>query len=72
MVVQKKKKPRGAEQPSVIARQIRIVFYTVFICITVVLLAVTLDLIINPNKTWTDSLAIRWISERRERFPFFK
>lgn len=71
-MVEQKKKKGGAQQPSLIAKQLRIVFYAVFICITVVLLAVTLDLVINPSKSWNDSLAIRWISERREKIPFFK
>ncbi len=71
-MVENKKKVQKAQQPSLFAKQLRIVFYTVFICITIVLLAVTLDLVINPSKTWTESLAIRWISEKREMFPFFK
>ena len=71
-MVEQKKKFQKAQQTSLFAKQLRIVFYTVFICITIVLLAVTLDLVINPTKTWTESLAIRWISEKREMFPFFK
>ena len=71
-MVEQKKKIQKAQQTSLFAKQLRIVFYTVFICITIVLLAVTLDLVINPTKTWTESLAIRWISEKREMFPFFK
>ena len=71
-MVEQKKKIQTAQQTSLFAKQLRIVFYTVFICITIVLLAVTLDLVINPAKTWSDSLAIRWISEKRAMFPFFK
>ena len=71
-MVGQKKKIKGEPHSSIIAKQIRIIFYTVFVCITIVLLAVTLDLVVNPNKTWTESLAIRWISERREMFPFYK
>lgn len=66
------KKVRKTQQASLFAKQLRIVFYTVFICVTIVLLSVTLDLVINPNKTWTESLAVRWISERRGALPFFK
>ncbi|MBL3539831.1 hypothetical protein [Aminivibrio sp.] len=72
MGTETKKNPRKTGQPSPLARQIRIIFYTVFICITIVLLAVSLDLMINPSKNWTDSLAIRWISERRNMLPFFR
>lgn len=64
-MAEKKRKVRNQQESSTLARQIRIVFYAVFICITIVLLAVSLDLILNPWKAWTDSLLIRWISERR-------
>lgn len=72
MRTEMKKNPRKTPPPSPLARQIRIIFYTVFICVTVVLLAVSLDLMLNPSKNWTDSLAIRWISERRNMLPFLK
>ena len=72
MGTEKKRNPRKTQRPSALAGQIRIIFYTVFICITIVLLAVSLDLMLNPSKNWTDSLAIRWISERRNMLPFLK
>ncbi|HPK06377.1 MAG TPA: hypothetical protein PK773_01130 [Aminivibrio sp.] len=72
MGTETKRNPRKAQRPSALEGQIRIIFYTVFICITIVLLAVSLDLMLNPSKNWTDSLAIRWISERRNLLPFLK
>ncbi|MGI6252697.1 MAG: hypothetical protein ACOYJV_04600 [Aminivibrio sp.] len=57
---------------AVLARQITIVILTVFICVTIVLFVISLDLMMNPSKNWTDSLAIRWIAERRNMLPFFR
>lgn len=58
----KKEKPG---KTSLLARQLSLIFLTVFICITVVLLAIALDLAVNSEKTWSDSFFIRWIIERR-------
>ncbi len=58
---------KGSAGPSP-ARQITIVIFTVIICVTIVLAVISLDLMLNPSKSWTDSLAIRWISERRNLF----
>ncbi len=70
-MVEQKKKIQKAQQTSLFAKQLRIVFYTVFICITIVLLAVTLDLVINPTKTWTESLAIPLDQRKTGNVPFF-
>ena len=72
MGTEKKKNQRKIQGTSTLAGQIRIIFYTVFICVTIVLLAVSLDLMLNPSKNWTDSLAIRWIADRRNMLPFFR
>ena len=50
---------------SPLLRQLGLVFLTIFICITIVLLAISLDLALNSEKTWADSLFVRWIIERR-------
>lgn len=58
--------PKKTPKKSGLARQLAIVFYAIFICVTLVLLSVSLDLIFNPSKKWTDSLPIRWMMERRK------
>lgn len=63
----KKINRKGSRGPSP-ARQVTIVIFTVIICVTIVLAVISLDLMLNPSKSWTDSLAIRWISERRNLF----
>lgn len=57
-------------ETSLLARQLSLIFFTIFICITVVLLAISLDLAINSEKTWSDSLFVRWIVERRQGLSF--
>lgn len=59
-------KKAKARETSLLARQLGLIFFTIFICITVVLLAISLDLAINSEKTWSDSLFVRWIIERRQ------
>ncbi len=54
-------KKAKARETSLLARQF---------CITVVLLAISLDLAINSEKTWSDSLFVRWIIERRQGLNF--
>lgn len=67
---------RGTEkkkkQASSLARQIRLLLLTVFICVAIVAAAVGLDMLLNPAKSWTESLAVKWISEKRTLIPFFK
>lgn len=67
---------RGTEkkkkQASPLARQIRLLLLTVFICVAIVAAAVGLDMLLNPSKSWTESLAVKWISEKRTLIPFFK
>jgi hypothetical protein len=29
-------------------------------------------MLLNPSKSWTESLAVKWISEKRTLIPFFK
>ena len=58
------KKTKG-DKKSLLARQISLIFFTIFACITVVLVAMALDLALNSEKTWADSLFVRWIIERR-------
>ena len=60
-------KPR---ETSLLAKQLSLIFFTIFVCITVVLLAISLDLAINSEKTWSDSLFVRWIIERRRGMNF--
>ncbi|MEA4881608.1 MAG: hypothetical protein VB045_09080 [Synergistaceae bacterium] len=63
-------KKAKARETSLLARQLGLIFFTIFICITVVLLAISLDLAINSEKTWSDSLFVRWIIERRQGLNF--
>lgn len=72
MAADNKKNRRKDVGGATLARQITIVIFAVIICVTIVLLAVSLDLVLNPSKSWTDSLAVRWISERRNLLPFFR
>ena len=72
MAADNKKNRRKGAGGATLARQITIVIFAVIICVTIVLLAVSLDLVLNPSKSWTDSLAVRWISERRNLLPFFR
>ncbi|NLK18650.1 MAG: hypothetical protein GX310_02525 [Synergistaceae bacterium] len=65
----KTKKGSAAFAP---ARQITVVIFTVIICVTIVLAVISLDLMLNPSKNWTDSLAVRWIADRRNMLPFFR
>ena len=58
-------KKTKSEKKSLLARQISLIFFTIFACVTIVLLAIALDLALNTEKTWTDSLFVRWIIERR-------
>ncbi|GAB1400300.1 hypothetical protein MASR2M79_11390 [Aminivibrio sp.] len=63
------KKTKG-DKKSLLARQISLIFFTIFACITIVLLAIALDLAVNSEKTWSDSLFVRWIIERRRGMNF--
>ncbi len=63
------KKTKG-DKKSLLARQISLIFFTIFACITIVLLAIALDLAVNSEKTWSDSLFVRWIIERRQGMNF--
>ena len=58
-------KKEKSTETSLLARQLSLIFFTIFVCITVVLLAISLDLALNSEKTWSDSLFVRWIIERR-------
>ena len=63
------KKTKG-DKKSLLARQISLIFFTIFACVTIVLLAIALDLALNTEKTWTDSFFVRWIIERRRGINF--
>ncbi len=63
----KKIKPR---ETSLLARQLSLIFFTIFICITIVMVAISLDLAINSEKTWSESIFVRWIIERRQGVNF--
>lgn len=67
-----KGKSEKSSKKSLIARQIRLLLLTVVVCVGIVVLAVALDLLFNPSKSWTESLAVKWISEKRTAVPFFK
>ncbi len=63
-------KKTKSEKKSLLARQISLIFFTIFACVTIVLLAIALDLAINNEKTWADSLFVKWIIERRQSMNF--
>ena len=63
-------KKTKSEEKSLLARQISLIFFTIFACVTIVLLAIALDLALNTEKTWTDSFFVRWIIERRRGINF--
>ena len=71
MAEEKGKSGKSAKR-SLIARQTRLLVLTVIVCVGIVALAVALDLLFNPSKSWTESLAVKWISEKRTAIPFFK
>ena len=70
MAEQKKSKKKSA--PSLFEKKIGILLLSVLACIAFVIIMITLDILMNPYKSWTDSLAIRLITERRSVIPFFK
>lgn len=63
-------KKTKSEETAQLARQIGLIFFTIFACVTIVLLAIALDLALNTEKTWTDSFFVRWIIERRRGINF--
>lgn len=72
MAKSSQKKNKKGSAASAAARQITVVIFTVIICVTIVLAVISLDLMLNPSKNWTDSLAVRWIADRRNMLPFFR
>ena len=57
MAADNKKNRRKDAGGATLARQITIVIFAVIICVTIVLLAVSLDLVLT-RQSWTDSLAV--------------